>query len=342
MSLQGNLVDLPLIDLVQVLTLQNKTGVLSISRDFSQAQVAFGKSRIYSAFVHHNEQNGHPVYKQGEDALYDLLEWPDGQFTFELTNALPNVENVQQKWDYMILEHCRRHDELEQKQRQGELLSSRPRLIPNPPAQAEITLDLEQWRILFQINGLLSLQEIATNTRQDPEEVVRIVGKLAKKGLIELDVAPLPPPVQDYAAYRQAQPHEAQHYSQVLPPRQEIEIYSRLPLPSQEAPVRSSYTAPQNTPNPNYGPTQATRSTAGASNRPTLPPAPRSYPSAVSQDFRAPNNRVTEAAQAFRSKSESAVTRADSNAKEQVPTSAPSPKVQRGVLSGIMAKIRGL
>ncbi|HEX2916282.1 MAG TPA: DUF4388 domain-containing protein [Chloroflexia bacterium] len=188
MALQGNLIDLPLIDLVQVLTLQNKTGILSLNRDFSQAQVAFTKSRIYSAYVHHANGSEKPIYKQGEDALYDLLGWPDGQFTFELTSTLPPVENVKHQLDYLILEHCRRKDEKEQMQRLNGLITARPRLVPNPPVQAEITLDLEEWRILYMINGQLSIKEIADNIRQEPLSILAIAEKLEKKGLIVLDL----------------------------------------------------------------------------------------------------------------------------------------------------------
>lgn len=293
MALQGNLVDLPLFDLVQVLTLQNKTGVLSLNRDFSQAQVTFSKSKIYAAYVHHASHNGKSIYKQGEDALYDLLGWPDGQFTFELTNALPAVENVQLQWDQLILEYCRRSDENEQKQRLHELISARPRLVPNPPMQAEITLDLEQWRVLFQVNGVLTIKEIATSIRQDPREVAEIATKLEKKGLIMFE--------------RTAQPD--------LYPANYKTYYEASAEARSNAANRSQTTLPANS----FG----SRALVGASSPPALtaPTASRALPAKFGpetlqfQPVGAPDRSVP----------------------------APNkPKVHRGVLSGIMAKIRGL
>jgi hypothetical protein len=187
MSLQGNLTDLPLIDLMQVLTLQNKTGILSVNRDFSQAQICFNQSRIYSAFSRHTGRHQHPVDYQGEVALYDLLSWPDGQFCFELTSSLPGVQNVNVTWNYIVLEYCRRQDELERQKEFERLAAQRPRLLPNPPVQAQITLDLEDWQVLLQVNNQLTLQEIASNIRFDLTQVIKITQKLAKQGLLEID-----------------------------------------------------------------------------------------------------------------------------------------------------------
>ncbi len=296
MALQGNLVDLPLIDLVQVLTLQNKTGVLTLSRNFSQAQVAFTKSRIYSAFVHHTNQNGLSVYKQGEEALYDLLDWPDGQFTFELTNALPAVENVQVKWDHMILEYCRLSDEKDQKHHQNEIILTRPKLVPDPPYQAEIKLDLEQWRLLFQINGELTLKEIADNTRQDYRVIVSLAENLEKLGLITLE--------------RMAQPKTKSANSRTYyQPSQEINNASANSLHSPNM-ARAFGKEPANRP---YSKPPVL--TAPSSDR-TIP-GHFAQPASIShfQPVSPQNNDAV---------------------------AAPKPKVQRGVLSGIMAKIRGL
>ena len=183
MALQGNLGDLPLIDLVQVLSLQNKTGVLSVNRDFSQAQVCFSKSKIYSAFVHHARSKGQMINRQGEDALYDLLGWQDGQFVFELTSMLPADQNVHATWDYIVLEQCRREDEHEQNV--SYLGSLCPQLSLNPPGQAEITLNLDEWQVLLQVNGQNTFKEIASRICKPLDGVVELARKLEKQGLIE-------------------------------------------------------------------------------------------------------------------------------------------------------------
>jgi hypothetical protein len=286
MSLQGNLLDLPLIDLVQVLTLQNKTGILSLSQDFSQAQVAFCKSRIYSVFVSHNTPNGVVAYKRGEEALYDLIDWTEGQFTFELTTILPAEQNVQCKWDYIILEHYRRQDEKEQKQQISKMLTACPCLVPTPSFQAEINLELDQWRVLFQINGILSVKEIAQNIQQKPEEVACIIDMLMKKGLVELKLDPTTVPAPSYQPLQQTTSRRDSQVNQAKP----LSAPSK-PFYSLNSSSSTTRTLETFTPLAQTGPSQAVRH----------------------------NSQVADAGEV-----------------------SEKPKVQRGVLANLMARIRGL
>ncbi len=273
MSLQGNLADLPLIDLVQLLTMQNKTGILSVSRNFSQAQICFSSSRIYSAFVHYTTRNRQQAHLEGEEALYNLLSWPEGQFCFELVSALPRAQNLDINWNHTVLEYCRRQDERERQNRLLQLASIRPRLVPNPPVRAEITLTLEDWQILLQVNGQASLQDIAANIRQPLEQIVKIAEKLKKQGLIELD--------------------------------------SFIPA---EIPAALGYTAPWQAGKSSYDKnaaiTWAERDSHGSVRQ---LPAPEASRYVVSTSTPRPAS-----------------------------AEADKPKVQRGILSGLMAKIRGL
>ncbi len=283
MSLQGTLSDLPLIDLMQVLTLQNKTGILSISRNFSQAQVCFTKSKLYSAYVHHTGQKGRMVVRQGEDALYDLLEWPDGQFVFELSPAIPAEQNVHQSWDFIILEQCRREDEqLNKQQKITQIAHLRPRVSANPPAQAEITLNLDDWQVLLQIDGRQTVEAIANKLRLDLNVVVERVQKLVNYNLVEL--------------------HEAEPAA--LPTAQGREIGRYMQVPTEH--YQSDYNQGAYTDNQvNYY------------TPPPPPPGPRWVGPVLSREL------VT----------------VGSNESQQP---ASKPKVQRGLLSGIIARIRGL
>ncbi|HEX2914851.1 MAG TPA: DUF4388 domain-containing protein [Chloroflexia bacterium] len=189
MTLQGNLSDLPLVDLVQVLALQNRTGILSINHDYSQGQVCFSKSQIYSAFVHLQNPGSRPVTLQGEEAICELMDWPEGQFSFEISAGLPSARNVFVNWDYLILEQCRRHDEKARLQEPNQMVNVIPRLSPNPPSQAEITLDLEEWQVLLQINGNSTLDEISNRIQKPLNKIVELVQKLEKRNLIHLSPA---------------------------------------------------------------------------------------------------------------------------------------------------------
>ena len=185
MALQGNLSDLPLIDLVQVLALQNKTGVLSLSRHFSQAQVCFNKSCIFSTYIHDSNQQ---TTIQGADAIFELLNWSEGQFSFEITASLPATQNVWANWDYLVLEKCRRDDELTQNNPLAEVC---PHLSLEVPAQAEINLSLEEWQVLLKIDGHTSFQTIASSIRQSLEVVLNISQQLQSRLLVEIEQVPV-------------------------------------------------------------------------------------------------------------------------------------------------------
>ncbi|HEX2910747.1 MAG TPA: DUF4388 domain-containing protein [Chloroflexia bacterium] len=190
MSLQGNLSELPIINLVQVLSLQKKTGILSVSYQLAQTQVCFKEARIFSAFMHYSTPTGHKRTLEGEEALFELLSWTVGQFIFEICEDLPPFQNVNTSIDQLILEHCRRQDEQEHL-RQRERFNSIPTLAFNPPAEAQINLSLEEWRSLLLIDGKASIREIAAKNRQEVERIFCLVQGLEKRGLVELKAAPM-------------------------------------------------------------------------------------------------------------------------------------------------------
>lgn len=119
MALQGNINDLPMVDLLCFLTLHRKVGVLSVRWNGSNAQVCLNERGLWSAFAHH-EPNRKQLHKaprkvlhlQGEEALYDLLAWTQGDFAFELNEVMPTNQNLKVSYDYILLEYHRRQDDL--------------------------------------------------------------------------------------------------------------------------------------------------------------------------------------------------------------------------------------
>jgi len=192
MSLQGNLTDIPLSDLLQVFVLQNRTGTLYIWQKTCWSEICFNKAVLYSArmWARSEELDVQKVSCQGEEAIYALLDWNEGEFSFELTTAsFPPAQNVFSKVPYLILEHERQRDEQKNGQAHARLASRKPHLVAHPPAQAQISLDLEQWQLLLQINGDLTLEEISYRIRRPLAELTVLVLDLEKKKLIEWEAS---------------------------------------------------------------------------------------------------------------------------------------------------------
>jgi hypothetical protein len=200
MALQGTLEDLPLVDLIQVLALQNRTGILSLNCDFSQGQLCFNKAKLFSAYVRHQQPGGIRAL-EGEEAVFDLLSWANGYFSFEAVAALPSQNNVHKNWDYLILESCRRQDEQKNQRKLAGAAHIVPKLIPNPPNQASISLKHSEWKLLMRVNGRDTFAEIAQDLRLPLEQIIEIGYELQKINLLEFlnrqlpAAAPVPVPV---------------------------------------------------------------------------------------------------------------------------------------------------
>lgn len=287
MSLQGNLTDLPLIDLLQIFSVQNKKGALLINYGDKEAEIFFEAASLHAAYVYQNLPQGRFVHSQGEEAIYSVMDWPEGHFCFKMDDITSPHRNIFVSWNYLVLEQCRRQDERERQQHLTEIGSRIPHLVPDPPVQAQINLSLDEWRVLLQVNGSASVTTIANTMRQPLNEVVKNLDDLEKKGLIELNnIANFANKLQNKAQNVQVVDDHASATNQVV-------YYSRAALAVNGASAALPVVAPIVRP---------------ANRAAFFRDEPKLMPSAVSA----------------------------------APVRGDRPKVQRGLISGIMAKIRGL
>jgi DNA-binding response OmpR family regulator len=100
-GLYGKFSDLSLVDVLQLLIMNKKTGVLTITRDSDKAELFFDDGKVL-----------HAEYKQfiGEEAVYNLGEWKDGIFRFETTavHVTPTIHTATMN---VLMEYCRVTDE---------------------------------------------------------------------------------------------------------------------------------------------------------------------------------------------------------------------------------------
>lgn len=100
-GLFGKFTDLSLVDVLQLLMMNKKTGVLTLQRDSDMAEVFFSDGRLV-----------HAEYRKyvGEEAVINLGEWTDGTFRFESTDVkvVPTIHALTMN---LIMEYCRVTDE---------------------------------------------------------------------------------------------------------------------------------------------------------------------------------------------------------------------------------------
>ena len=178
MALQGNLVDLPLIDILQLFSIQNKTGLLNLS------------NTPYTANIYQVNGFNQLVYQTGLDAVYELLSWDEGEFSFAIRDITNIKQNVSTPTPSLILGFTRRKDEFEERKRYSQMTSLCPKLVADLPYQNSVNLELYQWHILMQMNGQNSVAQIAQKTGQELSVVVQIIQDFKNQGLCDFSQLP--------------------------------------------------------------------------------------------------------------------------------------------------------
>jgi CheY-like chemotaxis protein len=106
MSLTGNLEDLPLQDIIQIVSFSKKTGYLTISTERGEAAIVFREGFVVSAFSWDSlpidarvktltlENKAALIRSRIEIALEQLIRLREGLFNFELTDDIPTLVGV--------------------------------------------------------------------------------------------------------------------------------------------------------------------------------------------------------------------------------------------------------
>ena len=122
---------------------------------------------------------------QVSEIVYDCFVWHGGQFSFAEEAALPShAVTIAVDLANLIMEGARRIEEWEQCVK---LLPDNTvvyRVVPKPQDE-KVTLTADEWKILFLINGVRTLEELCHDSEDDPFEVYRVVYGLLSNRLIE-------------------------------------------------------------------------------------------------------------------------------------------------------------
>lgn len=99
--LSGTLDDFPIVDIVQVLSMTQKTGTLNLAKQGKVAGLSMERGELRHAWVDD---------VQGEDAFFKLLDWEDASFTFE-SNKIPPTVTINTPTMTLLMDGMRRKDE---------------------------------------------------------------------------------------------------------------------------------------------------------------------------------------------------------------------------------------
>lgn len=126
------------------------------------------------------------VRSQIEDAVFDLLSWETGEFSWEPDYEIDVEMPIFVSVENLIMEASRRLDELEVIKRKIRDRDVVPVMAPAPPAGAiEINITPEEWRLLVLIDGRRSVGDIAQMVGMDDFKAMRTLYGLISAGLVE-------------------------------------------------------------------------------------------------------------------------------------------------------------
>jgi hypothetical protein len=175
MAFQGSLKELPLPDIIQLVSVSGKTGVFTLKDGVSQGEIYLRDGQIVHA---------HTGALDGEEAVYELAIWPQGDFVFRPGDA-PPAETIKRSNTNLLMEAARRMDE-------WQVLSKRipsTRLIPvftERAAKTSVSLTPAEWKLVSKVDERRTVEEIAVALALSPFETCKNLYGLITSGLLTL------------------------------------------------------------------------------------------------------------------------------------------------------------
>ncbi|HEY0512435.1 MAG TPA: DUF4388 domain-containing protein [Thermoanaerobaculia bacterium] len=177
MAFQGSLKELPLPDIIQLVSVSGKTGVFSLRRNGdSTGEIYLRGGQIVHA---------HVGDLQGEEAMYELAIWPEGEFVFT-PGQETQLTTIQKSNTNLLMEAARRIDE-------WQILSKRipsTRLVPvftQHAATTSVSLTPQEWALICKIDERRTIEEVAVGLDMSPFEACKLLYGLITSGLVTLN-----------------------------------------------------------------------------------------------------------------------------------------------------------
>ena len=178
-AVKGKLRDMSLVNLIQFLELEKKTGILSIVSESRSGHLYFQEGKIVNAVQ---------GTLHGEGAVYRLLNWTDGDFELESLGTTPpsGPAQITMSNQTIIMEGLRRLDETARLAKNLPPPSTRLKASPRLRqilADKKLAPDLERFLRLF--DGNRDIQTVIEESGLDDLKALENVHKLYSKGMLE-------------------------------------------------------------------------------------------------------------------------------------------------------------
>lgn len=175
MAFQGSLDELPLPDIIQLVSVSGKTGVFDLRRSGRTGQIFLRDGQIVHA---------HTSRLEGDEAVYELATWADGDFTFSQAVEAPH-RSIDKSNTNLLMEAARRIDEWKILSKRIPSTAHIPVFVKSP-VNTSVSFSPQEWSIVCRVDGRRSIEDIALGLGQSPFETCKHLYGLLTSGLLDL------------------------------------------------------------------------------------------------------------------------------------------------------------
>ena len=176
MAFQGSLKELPLPDIIQLVSVSGKTGKFTLSREHDRGFIFLKNGQMVHATV------GDLV---GEEAIYFLAIWNQGEFQFS-PNEEPDRQTITKSNTNLLMEAARRLDEWRVLSKKIPSVDYVPELMMRENRHEQITLNPQEWMLITRINGQRSIADIGRALNVSSFDVAKILYGMITGELVQL------------------------------------------------------------------------------------------------------------------------------------------------------------
>ncbi|HEX8169879.1 MAG TPA: DUF4388 domain-containing protein [Thermoanaerobaculia bacterium] len=176
MAFQGSLKELPLPDIIQLVSVSGKTGKFTLTRDADRGFIFLKNGQMVHATV------GDLV---GEEAIYSLAIWNQGEFQFS-PGEEPDRQTITKSNTNLLMEAARRLDEWRVLSKKIPSVEYVPELLARENRHEQVTLNPQEWMLITKIDGQRSIIDIGRALNVSSFDVAKILYGMITGELVSL------------------------------------------------------------------------------------------------------------------------------------------------------------
>ncbi|HWZ86517.1 MAG TPA: DUF4388 domain-containing protein [Thermoanaerobaculia bacterium] len=175
MSFQGSIQELPVPDIIQLVSVSGKTGMFMLIRGPERGYIYLRNGRIVHAEI---------GSVSGEEAVYALAIWATGDFQFT-PGKESEATTIDKTNTSLLMEAARRLDEWKVLARKIPGVDHIP-VLKSRDLGEPVTLSPPEWNLVIRIDGRKTVEELARATNSNSFDTAKVLYGLVTSDLVDM------------------------------------------------------------------------------------------------------------------------------------------------------------